>query len=489
MSKVSQPARSQFGMLCLAGLRPLLLSLMTFALVLPALAPRVGRAAEPRVDVVDLEGTITPVMARYVGRAIERAEESGAAAVVLTIDTPGGLSSAMDDIVRDILESEVPVVAYVTPRGARAASAGVYIAYAAHVAAMAPGTNIGSASPVFMGGGDSENDETLRRKATNDAVAQIRNLAQLRGRNADWAEQAVRDAVNVTADEAASLGVIDLVAQDVPTLLAEIDGRAVQLAGGSTVIATQGAATEEIGMGWMEQLLQLVADPTVAYLLLSLGTLGIFLELSNPGVYLPGVVGGLCLLLALFGLGTLPVDWTGVLLIAFAFLLFVVDIFVPSFGALTVGGVISFVVGSYLLIGEAAPPGFQIAPVAIWAMTGCLVAFFLFVADSVLRARLWRPYTGRQALVGEVGTVRRPVSAASPGMIYLHGELWRASLDGSVGEGEIPSGASVTVTAVDGLGMLVRPATAAETAAAKPITGTTDWVVNPVGGASGAKAG
>ncbi len=488
MSKEPRTARSRFGVPCVAGLRLLLLALVMLALALPALAPHVGRAAAPRVDVVELEGTITPVMARYVGRAIERAEDEGAAAVVLTIDTPGGLSSAMDDIVRDILESEVPVVAYVSPRGARAASAGVYIAYAAHVAAMAPGTNIGSASPVFMGGGDSENDETLRRKATNDAVAQIRNLAQLRGRNAEWAEQAVRDAVNVTADEAARLGVVDLIAPDVPTLLADIDGRSVQMSTGSTVLATQDAATEEIEMGWMEQLLQLVTDPTVAYILLSLGTLGIFLELSNPGVYLPGVIGGLCLLLALFGLGTLPVDWTGVLLIAFAFLLFVVDIFVPSFGALTVGGVISFVVGSYLLIGEAAPPGFQIAPVAIWTMTGCLVAFFLVVAGSVLRARSRRPYTGRQALVGEVGTVRRPVSATVPGMVYLHGELWQAALDASVGEREIPSGAPVTVTAVDGLGVLVRPATAAETAASKPFTGAANSVVNPIGRTSGAKA-
>lgn len=482
MSILPRAGCSRFGASCLSALRLVPVALIALGLVLPALATKGLQAAEPRVAVVALDGTITPVMARYVGRAIEQAEDDRAAAIVLEIDTPGGLSSAMDDIIRDILESQVPVVAFVAPRGARAASAGVYIAYAAHVAAMAPGTNIGSASPVFMGGGDSENDETLRRKATNDAVAQIRNLAQLRGRNAEWAEQAVRDAVNVTADEAAALRVIDLVAPDVPTLLAQVNGRTVQLDAGPTLLATQDATTKAVEMSWMEQLLQLIADPTVAYILLSLGTLGIFLELSNPGVYLPGVVGGLCLLLALFGLGTLPVNWTGVLLIAFAFLLFVVDIFVPSFGALTVGGLISFVVGSYLLIGEAAPPGFQIAPAAIWAMTGSLVAFFLFLAGSVLRARLRRPYTGKQALVGAVGTVRRPVSAGSSGMVYLRGELWRAATDGSVGKQELPSGTLVTVTAVDGMRVMVRPASAAETVVPKPVAGAGDRTVVPVAG-------
>ena len=448
-----------------------------------------AQAAGGRVDVVRVDGTITPPMARYVGRAIERAAADGAVAVVLEIDTPGGLSSAMDDIIADILHSEVPVVVYVAPNGARAASAGVFIAYAAHVAAMAPGTRIGSASPVFLGqdGGEADADDTMTRKVTNDAVSQIKNLANLRGRNAEWGERAVREAVNVTAEEAAELKVVDLLAPNVPALLEQIDGRTIQLEGGAVTLATAGAETRAVGMGWMEQLLQLLADPTVAYILLSLGSLGLFLELSNPGAILPGVVGGLFLLLALYGLGTLPVNWTGVLLIAFGFLLLAVDLFVPSFGSLTVGGIVSFVLGSYLLLGEDAPPGLAISPAVIWTMTALLVAFFLFVAGAALRARLRRPATGREALIGEVGTVRRPLTP--DGMVFLDGELWQATAAGGRGTPvEVPAGTPVAVTAVDGLRLIVRPATATESATAGIVAGDARTVV-PVAGPSGARAG
>ncbi|MDP9366350.1 MAG: nodulation protein NfeD, partial [Chloroflexota bacterium] len=411
--------------------------------------PAAAQSGGGRVDVVRVEGTITPPMARYVGRAIDRGAADGAAAVVLEVDTPGGLSSAMDDIIDDIVASEVPVVVFVAPNGARAASAGVFIAYAGHVAAMAPGTRIGSASPVFLdgGGGGGGADETMVRKVTNDAVSQIKNLAQLRDRNAEWAEQAVREAVNVTAEEAERLRVVDVVAPDVPALLARIDGRTVETAAGPVTLATAGAETRRVGMGWLDQLLQLLADPTVAYILLSLGSLGLVLELSNPGAIVPGVVGGLGLLLGLFGLGTLPVNWTGVLLIGFGFLLLAVDLFVPSFGALTVGGLVSFVIGSYLLIGEGAPPGFDVSPAAIWTMTALLLGFFLFLTGSVLRARLRRPATGREALVGEIGEVRRPVPRSGEGMVFLRGELWRATLAGP--GAELPAGTAVAVAAVD----------------------------------------
>jgi len=428
--------------------------------------PFAAAQGERRVDVVRVDGTITPPMARYVEGAINRAAGDGATAVVLELDTPGGLATAMDDIIDDILRSPVPVVVYVGPEGARAASAGVFITYAAHVAAMAPGTRIGSASPVTIGGAPddaapqegaeqpaSSNEQTLERKIVNDAVSQIKNLAQLRERNAEWGEQAVREAANVTADEALQLDVVDLVAPSIPALLDQIDGRTVRLGSGDEVVlATAGAELREVEMGWMDQFMQLLADPTIAYILLSLGSLGLFLELSNPGAILPGVVGGLFLLLALYGLGTLPVNWAGVFLIAFGFLLFVVDLFVPSFGSLTVGGVVSFVLGSYLLIGGDAPPGFAIAPPVIWTMTALLVGFFLFLGGSVLRARLRRPTTGREGLVGEVGTVRRPLTPE--GMVFVAGELWSArAVDGA----ELPAGSPVVVAAVEGLRLVVRP--------------------------------
>ena len=462
------------------------LLLIALGLALLAVAPAAGADDRPLVQVVEVDGTITPVMAGYVDRAIERAERDGAAAVVLRLDTPGGLSSAMDDIIEDILQSEVPVVVHVAPEGARAASAGVFITYAAHVAAMAPGTRIGSASPVFLGE-DSDGDETMTRKVTNDAVSQIKNLAQLRGRNAEWAERAVRDAANVTADEALSLDVVDLLAPDVGTLLAEINGREVRLQSGPAILATANARIEERGMSWMEQFLQLLADPTIAYILLSLGSLGLFLELSNPGAILPGVVGGLFLLLALYALGTIPVNWAGVLLIGFAFLLFAVDLFVPSFGTLTVGGLVSFVLGSYLLVAEGAPPGYEVSPAVIWTTTALLLGFFLFLGAAVLRARLRRPATGREGLRGHVGTVRRPL--APDGFVFLDGELWHATAVDLPAGAEVPVGTPVAVVAVDGLRLRVRPATAAETAAdtARPVPDPR--AVIPVAGPSGAEAG
>lgn len=421
-----------------------------------------GQDERPTVVVGQIDGTITPVMARYVDRVISSAERDGASAVVFEMDTPGGLSSSMDDFIRDILESEVPVVVYVTPRGARAASAGVYISYAAHVSAMAPGTNIGSASPVFMGadGETDDGDDTMSRKVTNDAVAQIVNLANLRGRNAEWAEEAVREAANITADEALDLNVIDMMAPDLTSLLTEIDGRTVEMATGTATLTTDGARTTYKGMNWIERILQLLADPTIAYLFLSLGLLGIFFELASPGAIIPGVVGVTGVLLGLFGLGTLPVNWAGVLLILLAFGLFVADIFVPSLGLLTLGGLVSFVFGSYLLIDTDAAPGFEISRVAIWTMAICFVAFFGIIGFLILRSRRRQPAVGDRALIGEVASVRQALDP--DGMVFAFGEHWSASLDAESGVSFLPAGASVVVMKVEGLRLLVRPATAEE---------------------------
>lgn len=415
----------------------------------------VARAGEPEVVVGQIDGAITPVMARYVERVIKNAERVNAPAVVFEMDTPGGLGSAMDDIIRDILESEVPVVIYVSPRGARAASAGVYITYAAHVAAMAPGTNIGSASPIFIGsdGSTGSGDDTLDRKVTNDAVAQIKNLAQLRGRNAEWAESAVRDAVNVTASEALSLNVIDLTASDLETLLTAIDGRTVQLQSGPMALSTAGMGTRSVEMTWLEEFLQLLADPTIAYLLISLGLLGLYIEFSHPGITFPGIFGAISVLLGLFALGSIPVNWTGMLLIALAFVLFAIDLYVPSLGTLTIGGLVSFVLGSYLLVGDDAPPGYEIARPVIWTMSACLLGFSLFLAAAVLKARLRPPATGREQLLGSSGIVRQILSPS--GMVLVHGELWAADLEPG-GVSTVAVGARVVVTGMHGLRLQVR---------------------------------
>ncbi len=435
------------------------------AAVSPISTPRAAtQSTAPLVVVVPLEGAITPPMARFVTNAIEDAERRGAAAIVIELDTPGGLMTATDEIVRAILASEAPVVVWVAPDGARAASAGVFVTYAAHVAAMAPSTRIGSASPVSLGG---EMDETMRRKVTNDAVSQLRTLADLRGRDAAWAETSVRDAANVTAAEALRLGVVDFLAPDLPSLLAGIDGRTVTTARGPVTIETSGAEIVRSEPGWLDQLLALLADPTIAYILLSLGGLGLVLELSNPGVTFPGVFGGIALLLGLYGLGTLPVNWAGVALIGFAFLLFVLDLFVPSFGTLTIGGLVSFVLGSYLLLGSGAPPGLAIAPAAIWTFALLLVAVFALLAILAGRTVLRRASTGREGLIGAVGTVRRAL--APDGVVFVEGELWQATATaagGATSVAPIPVGTSIAVVAVDGLRLVVRPATAAETSVA-----------------------
>ena len=444
---------------------PLLLAVLAALLgltVAPFAAERAGaQATAPLVDVVPLRGAITPPTAAFVTSAIEAAERRGVNAVVIELDTPGGLMTATDEIIRAILASEVPVVVWVAPDGARAASAGVFITYAAHVAAMAPSTRIGSASPVSLGG---EMDETMQRKVTNDAVSQIRTLADLRGRNAEWAEEAVRDAANVTADEALRLDVVDLLAPDLPALLAEIDGRTVTTASGPVTIQTADAQTARAEMGWLDQLLTLLADPTIAYIMLSLGGLGIVLELSNPGITFPGVFGGIALLLGLYGLGTLPVNWAGVALIGLAFVLFVVDIFVTSLGTLTIGGLVSFVLGSYLLFGNGTP-GLSIAPTAIWTIALLLAAVFALVAFLAGRSLLRRPATGREGLVGAVGTVRRALDP--DGVVFVEGELWQATArKGADTDAAIPIGTAIAVVAVDGLRLIVRPASAAEKAGA-----------------------
>lgn len=420
-----------------------------------------AQADRPLVVVGEIDGTITPVMARYVDRTIDKAVDQGASAVVFEMNTPGGLSSAMDEIIDDFLQSPIPVIVYVTPTGARADSAGVFITYAAQVAAMAPGTNIGSASPVFMGAGGSLSDagETMNRKVTNDAVARIRNLATLHGRNADWAESAVREAANITAEEAAKLGVIDLIAPDLTTLLNDIDGMSVQVDGSPVTLSTANARTNELDMSIFERFLQFLANPNVGYLFLSLGMLGLFFELSNPGGMLPGIVGAIGLIIGLVSLGTLPVNWAGAGLMGLAFLLFIADLFLPSAGLLTVGGIVAFVFGSFMLIDEDVP-GYELSGLTVWTIAACLAVFFVAMGALALKSRFNRPIVGREGLIGAIGVVRQTL--APSGMVFAQGELWSATLDESTGDHELEEGKSVVVVGLDGLRLIVRTATEAE---------------------------
>lgn len=411
-------------------------------------------AADAHVAVARLRGTINPAAASYVERALATAEESGAVLFVLQLDTPGGLDTSMRQIIQRILASPVPVAVYVAPPGARAASAGMYITISAHVAAMAPNTNIGSATPVAMGqGGEQVMSDDMRNKAVNDAVAYARSLALSRERNADWVEQAVREAVNAPAEEALRLGVIDYVAPDLPSLLRAIDGKRVSTVRGPVDLYVADLPTRSIDMQPHEGLLHAITDPTIAYLLLSLGSLALIYELANPGAIVPGVVGGICLLLALYALGTLPVNLAGVLLIVFAMLLFVLELVTPSHGALTVGAIISFVLGSMLLYNT--PEGatyLAIAPQAIILVTIFLALFFGVVLGTVVKSHRRRAVTGREGLIGAHGEVREALDP--DGMVFVQGELWSAT---SVGD-PIPVGTTVEVVGVEGLRLYVKPA-------------------------------
>ncbi len=411
-------------------------------------------AADAHVAVARLRGTINPAAASYVERALATAEESGAVLFVLQLDTPGGLDTSMRQIIQRILASPVPVAVYVAPPGARAASAGMYITISAHVAAMAPNTNIGSATPVAMGqGGEQVMSDDMRNKAVNDAVAYARSLALSRERNADWVEQAVREAVNAPAEEALRLGVIDYVAPDLPSLLRAIDGKRVSTVRGPVDLYVADLPTRSIDMQPHEGLLHAITDPTIAYLLLSLGSLALIYELANPGAIVPGVVGGICLLLALYALGTLPVNLAGVLLIVFAMLLFVLELITPSHGALTVGAIISFVLGSMLLYNT--PEGatyLAIAPQAIILVTVFLALFFGVVLGTVVKSHRRRAVTGREGLIGAHGEVREALDP--DGMVFVQGELWSAT---SVGD-PIPVGTTVEVVGVEGLRLYVKPA-------------------------------
>jgi membrane-bound serine protease (ClpP class) len=399
--------------------------------------------------VVHLEGVIAPATARYVIRAIREAEQDGAAALLIEMHTPGGLLKSMDDITRAMLNTKVPTVVYVYPPGSRAASAGVFITYAAGVAAMAPTTHLGAAHPVGVGGAGGQEDKTMMAKVTNDAVAQIRGFAARHGRNADWAEKAVRESVSITETQALALHVIDVVAPDPRTLLDKIDGREVLTGAGTRRLHTRGARLVDIPMDLTEQFLALLSDPNVGFVLMTIAIYGIIFELSNPGSVFPGVIGGLALILALASFAVLEVNVAGVILIGFSLILFIADIKVPSHGVLTAGGIASFVIGS-LLLTERQAPFLRISLTLIVTMAALTAAFFAFAVGAGLRAQRRKVTTGREGLVGAVGVARSQLGPE--GTVFVQGEIWTAE---SV-DGVIPAGSRVRVTQVEGLRLRVK---------------------------------
>lgn len=443
----------------------LLLCLMPLLLWL---APLAAQESPRQVRELVVEGAIGPASSDYLQRALASAAVEPVELVVIRMDTPGGLDTAMREIIKAIINSPVPVATYVAPGGARAASAGTYILYASHVAAMAPGTNLGAATPVSIGGGGAPAGEdkpapqegseppksAMEKKVVNDAVAYIRGLAEMHGRNAEWAEQAVRDAASLPAEEALELGVIDLMAESLPQLLQQLDGREVTVQGRARTLQTAGLEVKTQAPDWRSRLLSVITNPNIAYILMLVGIYGLIFEFSNPGAIVPGTVGAIALLLALYAFQLLPINYAGVALILLGVALMIGEAYEPSFGMLGIGGVIAFVFGSIILIDSQAPGfGIDISVIATFALASVLM--FVFIIGLAFKSHRRPVVSGREQLLGSEGVVVADFDVE--GVVAIHSERWRAQSASPLKKGQ-----RVRVTGEDGLTLQVEPADKSE---------------------------
>lgn len=406
------------------------------------------------LHLLEIDGVINPLTSRYLQRGIDEATQAGAAAVVLRLDTPGGLESAMREMSAAILNSPVPVVVWVGPSGARAASAGMFLTIAAHVAAMAPGTNIGAAHPVGLGGGQA--DTVATTKAVNDAAALARSIARTRGRNAEWAERAVRRSVSITADEALDDDVVDLIAADLDALLRQADGRAVAVAGDTVVLRTAGARVVARPMSLPARVVQTITDPNIAYILFTLGVIGLIAEFYNPGMLFPGITGAISLILAFVAFGSLPVSWAGVLLLLLGIGLFIGELYTEGLGVLGVAGVAAFLLGSLMLyrpLGDVSPalPPARVSPWVLAATMAVLGGFVLIVLRALVGMRGAPAATGVEAMVGRTGEAVSDLEPA--GRVRIAGEEWTAV----AARGRVDAGERVRVVGVEGVTLRVEP--------------------------------
>jgi membrane-bound serine protease (ClpP class) len=397
------------------------------------------------IYIINVSSAISPGIADFIKSGIKKASDDRVACVVIRLNTPGGLAESMRTIVMDILGSRVPVVVYVAPSGARAASAGVMITIAADIAAMAPGTNIGAAHPVGLGG--KKIDKTMSEKVVNDMVAHVKSVAEKRGRNVEWVEKAVRESVSVTETEALKENIIDIIAKDMDDLIRQINGRKIADKG---VLSLNNVKQTELEEGMRTKILKTISDPNIAYILLMIGLAGLYFELSHPGSIFPGVIGGIAIVLAFFAFQTLPVNYAGFLLIFLALIFFIMELKIVSYGLLSVAGIVSFLLGSIMLF-EGTSPELKVSWKVILPTLGLVSAFFVAVAGLVFRAQVSRPQTGADGLSGKIGVVKSPIDPE--GKVLVHGELWKATAGDP-----IPEGVNVRVIKVVGLALEVEPA-------------------------------
>jgi membrane-bound serine protease (ClpP class) len=399
------------------------------------------------LHVLTVDDVINPVSAEYITESLQDAIQQEAQALIIQLDTPGGLDKSMRLIIKEMLSSPIPIIVYVAPSGSRAASAGTFITLAAHVAAMAPGTNMGAAHPVAVGSG--EMGKEMAEKVTNDAAAYIKSIAEQRGRNVEWAEKAVRESVSASETEALQQKIIDLIAVDLNDLLAQLHGRKVVTPAGERLLQTEGVMLRHVEMSLRQRLLSMLADPNVAYMLLMLGAAGLFFEISTPGVVLPGVIGAISLLLGLYALQLLPVNYAGLALVALAIIMFVAEVTVVSYGALTIGGIIAMILGSLMLF-DVPPP---LPGLSLWVVvpsTLLVAAFFVFLAGAALKTLSQRPYSGREGLLRKVGVALTPIDQKQ-GKVFVAGERWDAH-----SKEPIEQGAEVEIVQMDGMTLLVK---------------------------------